>query len=63
MENDDQLPDHKSKGKPKPKDVSELPAQLGGKLRNLFADVEAQPIPDRLLELLDALAKKEKKTD
>ena len=38
-----------------------LPAQLGQKLRILFADVDAQPVPDRLAELLEALATKEKK--
>jgi hypothetical protein len=38
-----------------------LPAQLGSKLRNLFAEVESQPVPERMRELLEALAAKEKK--
>jgi Anti-sigma factor NepR len=46
--------------KPKPC-MPALPAQLGQKLRTLFADVEAQPAPDRLAELLEALATREKK--
>jgi Anti-sigma factor NepR len=46
--------------KPKPS-MPALPAQLGQKLRTLFADVEAQPAPDRLVELLEALATREKK--
>jgi hypothetical protein len=46
--------------KPKPC-MPALPAQLGQKLRILFADVEAQPVPDRLAELLEALATREKK--
>lgn len=41
-------------------DASALPAQLGQKLRNLFADVESLPVPDRLSQLLEALAAKEK---
>ena len=49
--------------KPKIEDASALPAQLGQKLRSLFADVEAQPVPDRLRELLEALAAKEKKPE
>ena len=32
-------------------------------LRSLFADVESQPVPDRLRELLEALAAKEKKPE
>ena len=47
--------------KAKLEDASALPAQLGKKLRSLFADVEAQPLPDRLRELLEALAAKENK--
>jgi hypothetical protein len=46
--------------KPKPC-MPALPAQLGQKLRILFADVEARPVPDRLAELLEALATREKK--
>jgi hypothetical protein len=45
------------------KDASALPQHLGRKLRNLFSDVEAQPVPDRLRELLEALAAKEKKPE
>ncbi len=33
------------------------------KLRNLFAEVESQPVPDRMRELLEALAAKEKKPE
>ena len=43
--------------------ASDLPAQLGQKLRTLFSDVESQPVPDRLRELLEALAAKEKKAE
>jgi len=46
--------------KPKPC-MPALPAQLGQKLRILFADVEARPVPDRLAELLEDLATREKK--
>ena len=46
--------------KAKPERVSALPAHLGAKLRGLFADVESEPVPDRLRELLDLLAAKEK---
>jgi hypothetical protein len=62
MNEDDQLPvpAGSDKGKMKVEDASALPAQLGQKLRNLFADVESQPVPDRLSKLLEALAAKEK---
>lgn len=49
-----------AKDKVKVEDAAPLPAQLGQKLRNLFADVETLPVPDRLSELLEALAAKEK---
>jgi hypothetical protein len=62
MEEDDERPNGSKNRKPK-SDVSALPAQLGEKLRELFADVEAQPVPDRLTELLDQLAAKEKKAE
>jgi len=48
-----------AKDKMKAEDAAALPAQLGQKLRNLFADVESQPVPDRLSKLLEALAAKE----
>jgi hypothetical protein len=62
MEEDDERPTENKKGIPKP-NVPALPAQLGQKLRALFADVETQPVPDRLVELLEQLAAKEKKTE
>jgi Anti-sigma factor NepR len=60
MNEDDALPVPTGKAKVKAEDASALPAQLGQKLRNLFADVESQPVPDRLSQLLEALAAKEK---
>ena len=63
MHDDDELPEDDKDRKPKIEDASALPAHLGQKLRSLFADVESQPVPDRLRELLDALAAKEKKPE
>jgi hypothetical protein len=63
MNDDDELPLGDDKRKAKLEDASALPAQLGKKLRSLFADVESQPVPDRLRELLEALAAKENKTE
>jgi Anti-sigma factor NepR len=63
MHEDDELPDAKKARKLKSEDAAALPAQLGQKLRTLFADVESQPVPDRLRELLEALAAKEKKPE
>ena len=60
MNEDDELPVGDDKRRVKLKDASALPAQLGRKLRTMFADVESQPVPDRLRELLEALAAKEK---
>ena len=60
MHEDDERPARDDDRKPKIKDAAALPAQLGQKLRTLFADVESQPVPDRLRELLEALAAKEK---
>jgi anti-sigma factor NepR-like protein len=62
MEEDDQRPTADKNRKLK-RNVSALPAQLGEKLRELFADVEAQAVPDRLAELLEQLAAKEKKAE
>ena len=50
MSDDDELPVADNMPKAKLEDASALPAQLGKKLRGLFADVEAQPLPDRLRE-------------
>ena len=63
MNEDDELPAGDAKHQATPEDAAALPAQLGKKLRSLFADVEAQPVPDRLRELLEALAAKEKKPE
>jgi hypothetical protein len=63
MHEDDELPSDDNRQKPNPKDVSALPTHLGQKLRAMFADVETQPVPDRLVELLEALAAKEKKPE
>jgi hypothetical protein len=41
-------------------DASALPAQLGGRLRKMFAEAETQPAPERLVELMAALAAKER---
>ncbi len=62
-EDDDRGPGPKETRKPEIKDASALPLHLGRKLRSLFSDVEAQPVPDRLRELLEALAAKEKKPE
>jgi hypothetical protein len=62
MEEDDERLTENNKRTPTP-NVPPLPAQLGQKLRALFADVEAQPVLDRLLEILEQLAAKEKKTE
>jgi anti-sigma factor NepR-like protein len=63
MNEDDELSVGDDKRNSKPEPASALPAQLGKQLRSLFADVEAQPVPDRLRELLEALAAKEKKAE
>lgn len=62
-DDDEHPPKDEKRRKAKIEDAAALPAQLGEKLRSLFADVESQPIPDRLRELLEALAAKEKKPD
>ena len=63
MNEDDVPPVGDDKPKVTPEDASALPGQLGQKLRSLFADAESQPVPDRLRELLEALAAKEKKPE
>jgi hypothetical protein len=62
MNEDDELPvpADKNKSKAKAQNASALPVQLGKKLRNVFGDADSQPVPDRLNELLEALAAKEK---
>jgi len=62
MNEDDELAVGDDKRKSKPEAALALPAQLGTQLRSLFADIEAQPVPERLRELLEALAAKEKET-
>jgi hypothetical protein len=59
MEEDDERPAADKNRKPE-LNMPALPAQLGQKLRALFSDVETQPVPDRLVTLLEALAAKEK---
>ena len=64
MNEDDELPvpaDAKAQGESRGRGGACRPSS-GKKLRNLFADVELQPVPDRLSELLEALAAKEKKS-
>jgi hypothetical protein len=39
----------------------EVQQQIGRKLRLLYEQLEAEPIPDRFVELLRALAEKESK--
>jgi hypothetical protein len=63
MHEDEEPPSDDNWYKPKPQDASALPAHLGQKLRAMFADVETKPVPDRLVELLEALAAKEKKPE
>jgi hypothetical protein len=53
------VPAATAKDKVKVEGAAALPGQLGEKLRNLFADVESQPVPERLSQLLEALAAKE----
>jgi Anti-sigma factor NepR len=62
-EDDERVAGANKRRKPEIKDASALPAQLGSKLRTLFSDVEAQPVPPRLRELLEALAAKEEKSE
>jgi len=62
-EEEERLPGAKEGRKAEIRDASALPSQLGTKLRSLFADVEAQPVPDKLRELLEALAAKEKMSE
>jgi hypothetical protein len=62
MEEHDERPTENKKRNAK-RNVPALPAQLGEMLRQLFADVEAQPVPDRLAELLEQLAAKENKPE
>jgi Anti-sigma factor NepR len=59
----DDAPSQSGKPRPKVQDASALPEQLGHKLRTLFSDVESQPVPDRLREVLELLAAKEKKPE
>jgi hypothetical protein len=49
-----------SADKPRSEDASALPAQLGKQLRKMFAEAETQPAPERLVELMAALAAKER---
>jgi hypothetical protein len=63
MHDDEEPPARDNGRKPRIEGASALPAQLGQKLRTLFADVESQPVPDRLRELLEALAAKEKEAE
>jgi hypothetical protein len=60
---DDDEPAGAETRKPVIKDAPALPGQLGQKLRSMFDDVAAQPIPERLAELLEALAAKEKEPE
>jgi hypothetical protein len=62
MHEDEDPPPGDTRRKPKIEGASALPTQLGQKLRDHFAEVESQPVPDRLRELLEALAAKEKKS-
>jgi len=62
--NDNDKPDADAVArKPRIQGSAALPAQLGRKLRQIFAEAEAQPPPDRLQELMNALAAKERKSD
>jgi len=46
--------------KPRIEGASALPTQLGKQLRKMFAEAETQPAPERLMELVAALAAKER---
>jgi hypothetical protein len=48
-----------SADKPRIDGAAALPAQLGKKLRQVFAEAETEPAPQRLEELMAALAAKE----
>lgn len=37
--------------------------QVGGKLKQLYADIVAEPVPDRFIELLDQLGGEEPERD
>jgi len=38
----------------------ELQGKIGRMLRDIFSDVASEPIPDRLVKLLEALGEKER---
>ena len=63
MDENDELPTGDNKREATQEAGLALPAQLGSQLRNLFAEVESQPVPDGMRELLEALAAKEKKPE
>lgn len=58
MARDDQ--DGKPEGKNKPSLSVDSQAFIGLKLRELYDDVVAEPVPDRLLELLGKLGSDDK---
>ena len=63
MHNDGEPPSANKRPEPNIDLASTLPSELGEKLRTLFNEVESQPIPDRLRELLEALAAREKDSE
>ena len=53
MDRDDETPTGTGPTKPNVAGTTALVAQLGERLRALYAEVEAEPIPERLRQLLD----------
>lgn len=51
-----------TQAKPEPRLSEESQAFIGLKLRELYDDVVAEPVPDRLLELLTKLGEKDDET-
>jgi len=51
-----------TQAQPEPRLSEESQAFIGLKLRELYDDVVAEPVPDRLLELLTKLGEKDDET-
>jgi len=63
MNDEEKTPPASAPGGARIQRASALPAQLGRKLRVVFADAESQPMPERMQQLMDALAAKDSKPD
>jgi hypothetical protein len=63
MNDDEKAPAAPARSGARIERASALPAQLGRKLRVVFADAGSQPMPERMQELLNALAAKDRTPD